>query len=717
MLINLPMKSHPTETLNKISTADLQQRIDRLYNHLYANAPVRTPAGIANEVGKILHTAIYIEEMTVKANGPSPAFLFQSYHLKRIFQSDQSLCEEVAKSVRDNFSKMNKGWGLYPGEEQILLSDSDIGFTCGQLSGVVVSDRNRDVFGDALEIFRGQWAKREGGQFFTDQRVTSLALALLDFDPRKGDDLVDICAGTGGFLLAGLNRIRALLEADSPEGGVETELLAFASSSLKGQEVDAEVGEIANATLKSRLSSVARPFVAIGDSLNPSAFDSAHKRIRYNSHLCAATNPPFGTKITVKDINILSSYELARTQQRPTASALFEGAAKVSNRAPDTLFIEQNVKLLKPGAGRLAIIVPYQILSGPQTLYIREWLLRHTDIVASIDLPADTFQPHTGTKAGLLVVRRREEPLSDISKAADHDIFMSMPRWIGHDRRGNPVYKKLKDGTHTGEILSDFDGAERAFWAFQRGEIPSKEHPESFKLKLSDILADSNLHLNALFYRRHGQVNRQIKKESKEWRYVKVRDVVERIFYPTRFKREYVDYYEGAVPFLGGSNISQMIITTDKWLRHDNPNLESLKVRAGWILITRSGSTGIVSSVPPAWDGYAMSEHIIRIVPNHEKLDSHYLQAFLRTPYAQDIISRGVFGSVIDEITPEYIGEMEIPVPRSDVTMKRVVSMMKKAEAARNTAIETLTETVDDLNQELQGNQARRSDDAARSAP
>ncbi len=689
-----------------VSTADLQQHIYRIYDHLYANAPVRTPAGIATEVGKILHTAMYLEEnrgaSSSNIESDYAAFNYYPHQTKKLFQGDETLCTDVAKQVRKGFSAMNKSWRIYQSNEQINLADSDIGYTCAQLSGIVISDRNRDVFGDALEIFRGIWAKREGGQFFTDQRVTSLAMVLLDFDPRKGDDLVDISAGTGGFLLAGLNQIRSLLDSEGKKIAQESKLLEVASASLKGQEVDPAVCEIANATLKSRLSNSPYPFVTLGDSLKTSDFDSnSNKHIRYNTHLCAATNPPFGTKITIKDINILKSYELARTQARNiTINSLFEDDAKVSNRAPDILFIEQNVKLLKPGTGRLAIVVPYQILSGPQTLFVREWLLRHTEILAVIDLPAETFQPHTGTKAGLLVVKRRPQPLDDLSNVEDRDVFMSMPRWIGHDRRGNPMYRRSSDGSSNSEILSDFNLVEDAFREYQQGKDPSSIHPESFKIRLSDILNDSVYHLNALFHR-HNHIDKIQEKKSKKWRYVKVREVVERIFFPTRFKRNYIDYYAGAVPFLGGTNISQMIITTDKWLRHDDPYLENLRVRAGWILITRSGSTGIVSSVPEAWDGYAMSEHIIRIVPNPMKLDPRYIQAFLRTKYAQGVISRGVFGSVIDEITPEYIGEIDIPVPRSESLMQKIIDEVHRAEVARNTAIESLLESVEQLNQEF----------------
>ena len=164
------------------------------------------------------------------------------------------------------------------------------------------------------------------------------------------------------------------------------------------------------------------------------------------------------------------------------------------------------------------------------------------------------------------------------------------------------------------------------------------------------------------------------------------------------FKRNYVDYYPEAVPFLGGSNISQLLIITDKWIRHDDPHLEELKVHAGWILVTRSGSTGIVASVPEAWDGYAISEHVIRIVPDPKKMNPAYLYTFLKTEYAQTILSKGVFGSVIDEINPEFIGAIEVPVPKSSRILETLTESVTEAQAARDLAIDLLNDAVADLN-------------------
>lgn len=406
------------------SAIQIERRIDRLYDHLYANASVRTPRGIAREVGKVLHTGMFVE----LSGSHAPAFDFSRPELKTLEHGHSALALLVSEGVRRNFQQMNTEWRIYPGDARIELADGDLAYVCGALSGVLISDDRRDVFGDAIEIFRLQWAKRNGGQFFTDQRVTRLAMTLLQFDPLSGDDLVDICAGTGGFLLAGLNHIQRALSA-APSRSSEVQASRLALKLLKGQEADRDIRDAAYATLASRLGGDEHDIVALGNSLLPDAFTgSGGSGIHFATHRCAATNPPFGTKITIKDPSILEHYDLARL---PCDSGLLD-FSRVSPRAPDVLFIEQNIKLLQPGVGRLAIVIPYQIASGPQMQFVRRWLLRHAYVRAVIDLPADTFQPHTGTKACLLVVGRRETPLPAVDTSFDPPVFMSAPRWIGH---------------------------------------------------------------------------------------------------------------------------------------------------------------------------------------------------------------------------------------------------------------------------------------------
>jgi hypothetical protein len=56
--------------------------------------------------------------------------------------------------------------------------------------------------------------------------------------------------GYRGFLLAGLNHIRELLEQESNGHPVEEDLIKLASSAVKGFEVDEEIVNLANASLK-----------------------------------------------------------------------------------------------------------------------------------------------------------------------------------------------------------------------------------------------------------------------------------------------------------------------------------------------------------------------------------------------------------------------------------------------------------------------------------
>ena len=656
----------------KATDQGFDARIKRIYDHLYANGSVRTPIGIASEVDKLLRVASHMED----GAGVFPAFSFAPEIRSAISQGEKRTVQSIAAQVRKCFTSVKRTSGLYQGED-IRISDSDLAWCCAQLDGVIISSAARDSFGDAVEIFRTSWAKQSSGQFFTDGRVTHLAMSLLRFDPLVGDDLIDICSGTGGFLLAGLDwtrKIAALRGLDTSGN----EFLTLAKRTLSGQEVDQDICDVANASLSGRLG-CSETFVHSGDSLRPFREETP---FREGSHQCAASNPPFGTKITIKSPEILSRYELAAPNgRRPTP------------RPPDVLLLEQNVRMLKPGTGRLAIVVPYQILSGPQTRYIRDWLLRHTHLEAVIDLPLETFQPHTGTKTSLLVVRRRLRPLDAIDFSEDGTVFMSTPKWIGHDRRGRPVFERTPDGRRTATILSDMEDVASAFEGFIQGQTPSAIHAESFTVPSAAVTADSDLRINARYYRERDAIEASVSK-SEGWDTVRLGDLCERIFFPGRFKRHYVEASDAAVPFLGGANVTQLLVKTDKWISKSHPKLPELIVQPGWLLITRSGTTGIVSSVPAAWDGFAISEHVIRVVPKKDCDPTviAWVQVYLRSMDGQRALKRGVFGSVIDEITPEFVADVQIPIPGDHDTRAKIATVVAAAEEARQRSISSFNE-------------------------
>ncbi len=114
------------------------------------------------------------------------------------------------------------------------------------------------------------------------------------------------------------------------------------------------------------------------------------------------TNPPFGSKIPIKDKAILEQFELAHIWQQDKKNNIWMMTERLqSSVPPEILFIERCTQFLKSG-GRMGIVLPDSILGSPGLGYIREWLIQNHRIIASIDLHADTFQPRNGTQTSVL---------------------------------------------------------------------------------------------------------------------------------------------------------------------------------------------------------------------------------------------------------------------------------------------------------------------------
>ena len=136
-------------------------------------------------------------------------------------------------------------------------------------------------------------------------------------------------------------------------------------------------------------------------------------------------------------------------------------------------------------------------------------------------------------------------------------------------------------------------------------------------------------------------------------------------------------------------------------------NIDMIVIRTGWLLVTRSGTVGRVAICPPEWDGWAASEHIIRIVPDETKCPSGYLCSFLTSSLGQAQLSANIHGAVVDELTDEQVRNVLIPVPDKEVgidfvrsidrDMKRAIALKSQAIAAAQTSVATTTAWLQDV--------------------
>ena len=176
--------------------------------------------------------------------------------------------------------------------------------------------------------------------------------------------------------------------------------------------------------------------------------------------------------------------------------------------------------------------------------------------------------------------------------------------------------------------------------------------------------------------------------------------VTSRVFIPNRFKRIYVTKEYG-LPFLQGSHIVHFQPADVKFVsRTAHRHIDNWVIKEGWILVTRSGTVGRVALCPPEWDGWAASEHILRVVPKDDVCPSGYLFTFLASDLGCVQLAHQIYGAVVDELTEDQVRNVVVPLPRTHRQRKLVEQVNKDAHEAlmlRSRAVGIVTKAAEDI--------------------
>lgn len=172
------------------------------------------------------------------------------------------------------------------------------------------------------------------------------------------------------------------------------------------------------------------------------------------------------------------------------------------------------------------------------------------------------------------------------------------------------------------------------------------------------------------------------------------RDGLSGIFHAGRIKRTWVDSPEHGRPFLSSTEILQADLSNLPFISQksvaENPRL---LLQAGWTLITRSGTVGRMAYARPDMQGYACSEHVLRVVPDAEKIPPGYLYAYLRSKFGVPLVVGGTYGAIIQHIEPEHIANL--PVPRLATSIERTAhDLIDEAAKQRDEAAAAQREAV-----------------------
>jgi type I restriction-modification system DNA methylase subunit len=261
---------------------------------------------------------------------------------------------------------------------------------------------------DLLGSFYGEFLRYSGGDkqglgiVLTPRHITELFADLADLNPNESV-VLDICAGTGGYLIASMANMIGKSSGDS-----ET-ISRIQNKGLIGIELDPQMFTLACANMILRGDGKANMF--LDDSLNPKEQD-AEKRIQELKPNVGMLNPPYSKKAKGKS---------------------------------ELRFVQRSLELLQPNAIGIAIVpVPALIDDSKESIQIKKELLERHTLRAVMSMPPQLF-PQIGAVTAI-VVFTAHTPHLRTSKDSEGNVVQipKLETWFGYWRDDGFVISKNK---------------------------------------------------------------------------------------------------------------------------------------------------------------------------------------------------------------------------------------------------------------------------------
>ena len=470
---NLDDVNRPTrKSLRNASDDNLLFVFKTCHNHIYVNDGLQKQPAFF-ELLKVIFCKIEDER-----NIPKPLEFYTTSEERS--NPDGQLT--VQKRISKIFDRVKKRHGkIFDANDEIKLSPRSLAYIVSELQRYSLLNTNIDIKGKAYEEIVGANLRGDRGEFFTPRNVMKMVVEMIN--PKIDERVLDSSCGTGGFLVTAMTHVINQLESLFSEQiglpkqkwssddvrNFQDKIAEMAATNYFGFDINPDLVKATKMNMVMnndgsgnilQTNSLLPPHEwsdefksRLADALNIKKTEIRnHNTISFFNVI--VTNPPFGSKIPIKDKAILEQFELAHIWENDKKNGTWKMTDRLqSSVPPEILFIERCTQFLVPG-GRMGIVLPDSILGAPGLGYIREWLIANHRIIASIDLHMDTFQPRNGTQTSVLILQKKTQAQKDKEEKsgtmADYNIFMAMVEKVGHDKRGNPIFKHDKEGN---EIL------------------------------------------------------------------------------------------------------------------------------------------------------------------------------------------------------------------------------------------------------------------------
>lgn len=590
---------------------ELQKVVQRCHNVLWERHGF-DPAQAFDEFSKLLFVRLYDEATLAGA---------------RTTISRGESAEEFAARVRWLFDQANEttGFDHIFSEDTIRVDDLAIYEVFRQLQNYSLLEttsqvQGADIKGTIYEHIVGNTFRGELGQFFTHRSIVEFMVRFIGID--EWQVVYDPACGSGGFLIMCAKIVREQIQQRQPElrrQEIDQKLQEYSQRRLVGTEINERTVRVAKLNLLMHGLDYSNIF-----TVNALKTDELHNG-RPPSLLAKGTvdvvfaNPPFAGY--EKDPSVLSKFELGQN-----------GHGSVSSVTREVLFIERIIQVLCNG-GVAGIVIPQGIFTNRNLAHVRDYIKRHAQILAVIELPDWAFIPSgTSVRGSLLFIRK----LAQVPDHFTYNVFMKRVENIGFTSTGRPT-----DKNDFPETIAEFRQQDARYLV---------------------SVADMQDRIDAKFYipnHRHVISLFQINPRHKLVRLSEIGT-----FYTEKVNPHLNPHQEIGLIETGCVNPETLTITPRR-IKGQDSNYTSLKrVQAGDILISRRRAyRGAVVVVPPELDG-ALAIPEFSVLRLREGFDLDYFVEILRSPLFLQLMTIYSTGEMSGRIAEKDLRRLQIPLPQ-----------------------------------------------------
>lgn len=442
----IPKNGETFEDIGRVSkdklkpASNLKLIFRRLLNTLYSNTNISRREKLGNEMIRLIFCKIWDER-------------YEQSALPKFRVGFEENPKEVSKRVKELFVEVKRELvadGVFDKNEEIKLDDKSVAYVVGELEQFSLLKTDKDVVGDAFEVFAESKLVGEKGEFFTPREVVKTAIQIID--PQPGQKVVDPACGSGGFLIYALEHIwKVMDESKKYAGAPNLEVLKREIAEKNFFGIDKEIDLVKIAKAYMAIIGDGRGGIVQQNTLHTAEdFEGRARELFVTEHDTfkqfdvVLTNPPFGKKIPVLEEDA-KYFDLGHVWKREGNS--WKKTETPKETEPQVLFIERCLQLLKDG-GKLAIVLPETYFHAPNARYVLDYMKKDNNFIAVIDLAHNTFRPYNNAKTVLLILEK--------GRKQQEKIIMAVAEEIGHDHNGRPLYRYDKTKHEfTDEIWDD----------------------------------------------------------------------------------------------------------------------------------------------------------------------------------------------------------------------------------------------------------------------